>query len=61
MLRTHPDKQWMKFVAADQLNHGMEYITNEKQKLDLVALNLEAGESAMSVSAFLRCCIELVF
>ncbi len=52
MLRTHPDKQWMKFIAADQLNHGVEYITNEKQKLDLVALNLEAGESAMSVSAF---------
>ena len=52
MLESEPDKQWMKFVAADQLNHGVEYITDEKQKLDLVSLNLEAGESAMSVSAF---------
>lgn len=45
-------QQWMKFVAADQLNHGVAYITDETQKLDLIVLNLEAGESAMSVSAF---------
>lgn len=46
------ERQSLKFVAADQLNHGVAYITDEKQKLNLASLNLEAGEMAMSISAF---------
>lgn len=45
-------QEWMKFVAADQLNRGCAFITDEKQRLELVSLNLEAGELAMSASAF---------
>ena len=52
MISSKPGQQWMKFVAADQLNHGIAYITDQKLKLILVRLNLEAGELAMSSSAF---------
>ena len=52
MVTSGSEHQSLKFVAADQLNHGVAYITDQKQKLDLASLNLEAGEMAMSISAF---------
>lgn len=52
ILASHPDRHSLKFVAADQLNHGFEYITDEKQIIKLASLNLEAGKLAVSISAF---------
>ena len=52
LLSLEPRRQSLKFVAADQLNHGVEYITDEKQRLDLASLNIEAGKMALSISAF---------
>eukprot|EP00957_Ditylum_brightwellii_P208459 15357551-Ditylum_brightwellii.AAC.1 len=40
------------FIAADQLNRGTKFITDEDQKLQLAKLNLRAGEKAMSLGTF---------
>ena len=47
---------WMLFTAADQLNRGsirnVEALSDEKTRLSLVRLNLDAGKKAFQKSAF---------
>jgi len=66
MYKTRPDHQWMLFLAADQMNRGSSLIADERARIDLARLNLEASKLSSARSAFypaatlLRKAIDLV-
>ena len=44
--------QWLLFLTADQLNKGSKYMEEKDELLELLRLNLEAGQTAKTMSAF---------
>lgn len=46
------DKEWILFMAAEQLNRASGLISDESKKIELVMLNISAAESVLEKSAF---------
>lgn len=50
---TRNDDEWMLFVSAHQINHGLKHISGSDERGQILLLNLQAAKQAMKSSAFL--------
>ena len=45
-------RDWVTFIAADQMHRGRSCLTNESDRIELAQLNLEAGTKSCELGAF---------
>lgn len=53
MLKSEERKNWMLFIAADQLNLGLDCVADPGKRLEMAQLNLDTGREAKKMSAFI--------